>query len=114
VYSAADLCIVASLDENQPLVAQEALACGVPVVGFAVGGIPELVQPGVTGLLAPAEDVRALREAVARLLGDAALRAELSTNCRRLAEEQFDLTKQAQQFARLYEDLLAPGEPPPA
>jgi glycosyltransferase involved in cell wall biosynthesis len=50
--------------ENQPMVVLEALARGTPVVGSALGGMPELIQPGVTGDLVPANDPRALAEAL--------------------------------------------------
>ena len=59
-------------------VAAEALACGVPVVAAATGGLPEVVRDGVDGLLYPAGDAAALAERLRRLLDDAALRASMS------------------------------------
>jgi glycosyltransferase involved in cell wall biosynthesis len=56
--------------ENQPMVVLEALARGVPVVGSTLGGMPELIEPGVTGELVPANDPRALAAALAPLLRD--------------------------------------------
>ena len=63
-YSAADVFSIPSLQDNLPNTVLEAMSCGVPVVGFDVGGIPELVRPGVTGLLAPAGDADALGNAI--------------------------------------------------
>lgn len=54
--------------ENQPLAVLEAFACGLPVVGTAPGGIPELVSPGVDGEIVPPNDPAALADALVRLL----------------------------------------------
>ncbi len=107
VYSAADIFVIPSLRDNLPQAALEAIACGTPVVGLAVGGIPEIVRPGITGLLAPAQDVPALRKAIRDLLQDPATRAELSINCRRIAVEEYALDVQAQRYIQLYETVLA-------
>src|SRR5262249_60783577 len=64
VYSAADVLVLPSLLENLPLVVLESMACGTPVIGSAVGGIPDMVRPGTTGWLFPAHDVTALRAAI--------------------------------------------------
>ncbi len=107
VYSAADLFVIPSLQEAFGLTALEAIACGTPVVGFDVGGIPDMVRPGVTGLLAPSQDVTALRAAIVELLQDPARRAEMSANCRRIAVEEYALEIQAKRYVDLYEKMLA-------
>jgi glycosyltransferase involved in cell wall biosynthesis len=56
--------------ENQPMVVLEALARGVPVVGSALGGMPELIEPGATGELVPANDPSALADALAPFVRD--------------------------------------------
>jgi len=112
VYSAADVLAIPSVHDNLPQTALEALACGTPVVGFAVGGIPEIVRPGITGLLAPAQDVDALRAAVGDLLQEPARRAELAANCRRIAVEEYALEVQARRYLDLYEMILAGHRPP--
>jgi len=106
VYSAADLFVIPSLQDNLPNTVLEAMACGTPVVGFDVGGIPDMVRPGVTGVLAPVGDVNALREAIAELLQDPARRAEMSKNCRRIAVEEYALEVQARRYVELYEWML--------
>lgn len=107
VYSAADLFVIPSLQDNLPNTVLESLACGTPVVGFAVGGIPDMVRPGVTGLLAPSQDVSALRAAIADLLQDPAERAEMSVNCRCIAVQEYSQQMQAQRYVELYERMLA-------
>lgn len=105
IYSAADVFVVPSLQDNLPLTALEALACGTPVVGFDVGGIPEMVRPGVSGLLAPAYDVTGLRDAIVALLQDA-IREEMRENCRRIATEEYSISLAAQRYADLYNNIL--------
>lgn len=107
LYSAADVFVLASLGENMPQTAVEALACGTPVVAFAVGGVPEIVRPGRTGLLAPVGDARALAGQIQWLLDHPAERARMGTNARRLAVRQFDQTQQAGRYLELYQGVLA-------
>ena len=83
------------------------MSCGVPVVGFKVGGIPDMVRPGVTGLLAPPGDVDALRDAIGQLLQDLAGWADMGANCRRIAVEEYALEVQARRYVALYEKARA-------
>ena len=64
VYSAADLFVLPSLQENLANTVLEAMACGVPVVSFDSGGTPDMVRPGLTGQLVPALDVGALGDTI--------------------------------------------------
>ena len=105
VYSAADVYVSPSLADNLPNTIMEAMACGTPTVAFAVGGIPELVRPGATGLLAAAGDLAAIRHATAALLRNETMRAEVSACCRRVAVNEYELTLQARRYMELYESL---------
>ena len=105
-YSAADVFVISSVQDNFPNTVLEALACGTPVVGFSVGGIPEMVRSGVTGLLAPPGDERALAGAISHLLENDATREEMSANCRRIATEEYSLEIQANRYIKLYEALM--------
>ena len=71
-YSAADVFVIPSLQESFGQTVIESMACGTPVVGFASGGIPDMVRPGHTGHLAPTGDTAALRDAIVKLLRDPA------------------------------------------
>jgi len=107
VYNAADIFVIPSLQENFPLTALEALACGTPIVGSAVGGIPEIVRTGSTGVLVPARDVAALRDTIRSLLQDPARRAQMAADCRRIAVEEYALEGQVRRYLQLYQAALS-------
>jgi glycosyltransferase involved in cell wall biosynthesis len=111
VYAAADLFVIPSREDNLPNTVLESLACGTPVAGFAVGGIPEMVREGLTGALAAPEDVRGLTGAITRLLADDDQRRRMSLACRAVAEEEYPLHAQAERYRRLYAGLLADRMP---
>jgi glycosyltransferase involved in cell wall biosynthesis len=87
LYARAAVVVLPSHREGLPLSVLEAMAHGRPVVASAVGGIPELVQDGVTGLLVPPGDVDALRSALERLLADPILRRRMGRAGRRRVAE---------------------------
>ena len=80
-----DLLLLTSFTENHPLVALEALAAGVPVVGYHVGGLPDIVTHGEHGLLAPLLDIPALASRIDELIADVGLRSRLAAACARTA-----------------------------
>jgi glycosyltransferase involved in cell wall biosynthesis len=109
MYSAADVFVIPSRQDNLPNTVVEALACGVPAVGFDVGGIPDMVRPGITGLLVPPDDVPALCAAIVELFEDPTRRRKMATNCRRIAVEEYPLELQARRYSDLYTGCLWPG-----
>jgi glycosyltransferase involved in cell wall biosynthesis len=113
-YSTADVFVSPSREDNLPNVLLEAMACGAPTVAFGVGGIPEIVRPGVTGFLATAEDVRSLRHAILAILGDDQKRESMSRESRRIALEEYRLELQAKRYLYMYEQLLTGKEQPMA
>jgi glycosyltransferase involved in cell wall biosynthesis len=107
VYSAADVYTIASLQESFGQTVIESLACATPVAGFANGGIVDMVRPGITGTLAPTGDVAALRRSIVEVLSlSPEQHAEMSANCRRIANEEYSLDVQARAYVRLYESLI--------
>lgn len=106
VYSAADVFVMPSVQEAFGQTVLEAMSCGTPVVGFDLGGIPEMVRPGVTGELVPPKDTKSLGAAVRGLLEDSEKRAELSANGRRVAVEEFAPDIQAGRYAEVYRSML--------
>jgi glycosyltransferase involved in cell wall biosynthesis len=91
--------------EGLPMSMLEAMAAGRPVVVSQVGGIPETIRDNDNGLLVPPRDVAALAAALARVLGDAALRARLARRARATIEEQYSLDVVGEQLGTLYREL---------
>jgi glycosyltransferase involved in cell wall biosynthesis len=99
--------LLPSLTEALPTALIEAAACGLPVVATSVGGTPEVVDDGRTGLLVPPGEVDALADAVIDLLTNPGRRAEFGLAARALAEERFSLDRWAESLRRLYEESLS-------
>jgi glycosyltransferase involved in cell wall biosynthesis len=99
-YAAAfDVCVVPSLrQESFGLLALDAMRAGRPVVATRVGGLPEVVDDGVTGLLVPPGDPAALAAALERLLADPGLARGLGEAGRRRAAERFDAARMAAEY----------------
>jgi glycosyltransferase involved in cell wall biosynthesis len=87
----------------------EAMALGLPVVGSAVGGIPDVIVDGECGRLVPPDDAGALAAALAALGGDAGLRAKLGAAAR-LRAEAFSTEVSAAAMCRLYDGLVRARE----
>ncbi len=105
-YSAADLFIFPTRADNLPLVLQESMACGTPIVSFDIGGVPDLVRPMVTGYLAKPEDAQDFCDGIVTLLEDDQLRQTMSANCRAIAITEYSLKLQAERYIKLYQQIL--------
>ncbi|MDZ8079524.1 MAG: glycosyltransferase family 4 protein [Nostoc sp. DcaGUA01] len=105
-YSAADLFIFPTRADNLPLVLQESMACGTPMISFKVGGVPELVRPGITGYLAQLEDTQDLSNGIVQLLEDSQLRQKMGENCRAIALQEYTLDLQIQRYLQLYQQVF--------
>ena len=90
-YSAADLFVHPALLDNLPNVVMEAVACGTPVVGFPVGGVVEMVHPGITGWLTDEVSPKALARTLDMALDDLDRGVNLRESCRAKAEAEYDL-----------------------
>jgi glycosyltransferase involved in cell wall biosynthesis len=100
-----DLFVLPSRAENFPIAILEAMASGLPVVSTHVGGVPELVADGDTGILVEPDDPAALAGAIDRLAGDADLRRTFGERAGRRAQEKFGAADTARRMVRLYEEL---------
>jgi glycosyltransferase involved in cell wall biosynthesis len=89
-----------------PVSLMEAGACGVPAVATAVGGVPELIDDGITGLLVPAGDARAVAAGLERILGDRDLAMRLGGAARRKVERGFSIVGQIDRLVALWSEVL--------
>ena len=106
VIAAADLVVLPSVAEAFGLVVAEALYLGTPIVATQVGGIPEIVEDGIDGVLVPPGDSKALADAIVRLLGDPERRRLMASAGRERVRERFSFEKLMRAYEQLYERLV--------
>ena len=97
--------------DGLPTVLIEAMAHGLPVVSCPVTGVPEIIEDGVTGLLAPSRDPVALAAAIGALINDPERAAAMGQTGRRRAESQFDLARNVGRIAGLFESVARRDQP---
>lgn len=100
-----DLFVLSSLNEGMGRALVEAMAVGLPVVATRVGGVPDVVAHGTTGLLVPPQDAEALAAAVLELLRDRKRMAAFGEAARRSIDERFDVETMVDNLERLYETV---------
>ena len=103
----ADVFVLASRWEGMPNVVLEAMAARRPVVATTVGGVPELVVQGETGLLVRPDDAAGLSESIARVLADPERSRGMGEAGRRRAEDEFSPDRMVRRYEELYERLLS-------
>ncbi|HET9995368.1 MAG TPA: glycosyltransferase family 4 protein [Candidatus Acidoferrum sp.] len=106
VYAALDVFVFPSLAEPLGTSLLAAMACGLPVVAVASGGVPEYVEDGVTGLLAAHPDAELISGGILRLFGDELFRIRLGREARGEIEERFSARRMVKNTIRVYEDVL--------
>lgn len=107
VLHAADVLVLPSRSEQQPAVVIEAALCGLPVVATAVGGLPDLVDDGVTGILVPPGDRAVLGAWIAELLEDPARRQAMGVAGRAAALERFTFEATADRWIEVFEAVAS-------
>jgi glycosyltransferase involved in cell wall biosynthesis len=113
-----DLFVMSSVTEGLGTSLLDAMACGRPIVATRAGGIPEIVEDGVNGLLVPIRDAHALAEAIVRALKDAELRQRMADAGLARVNERFTVERMVSETAAVYERIarrphIAGTEPPP-
>ena len=106
IYADLDLLVLSSLNEGTPVSLIEGMAAGLPVVATEVGGVPDLVEKGKTGLLVPPKDPEALSGAMEMLLGDADRRREMGRLGREAVYPKYSDAALMDRMDRLYSSLL--------
>ncbi len=106
ILAASDILLLDSRWEGLPLIIIEAAMAGLPVITSGVGGIPEIVEDGVTGLIIPPRNPQALADAIRKLLSDAALRRRFGSAARKKALREFTLERMLTKTFQLYKDIL--------
>ncbi len=100
--------------EGVPQSLLQAFATGVPVVASAIGGIPEVVEDGLTGILVPPEDAAALARAIESVLSDRSGGLARARAARRLVEERFSHRASVSRLLAVYDEVIAGAVPRPA
>jgi glycosyltransferase involved in cell wall biosynthesis len=104
LFAASDVFVFSSLEDNLPIMVQEAMAAGTPVVGFAAGGVPEMVDDQRTGWLCPPGDQLGLNVKLRDALTDGNL-SEFGRAARESVRERFDIDAFGKRHLELYEEV---------
>lgn len=102
LYTMADVLVIPSIEDNLPNTVLEAMACGTPVVGYDIGGIPDMVEHGVTGCLAKPASIDSLCEGIDYILFHPEHEG-MRRKCRARAESRYSLQVHASRFISLYQ-----------
>jgi glycosyltransferase involved in cell wall biosynthesis len=106
-YAMSDIVVVPSLQEAFGLVVSEALACGKPVIGTKVGGIPDQILDGHNGFLVKPKDPKEIADKILWLLENPDAAKQMGLNGRKIVEERFDINKRIEKIISLYGELLS-------
>ena len=105
-YRASDIYMHVAKAETFPNTILEAMACGVPVIASNVGGIPEQVDDGITGLLIPAQNAELMAQSANLLLRDSDLRKKMGNAAIQRVKDRFTLVRQVEQYLQWYGEIL--------
>jgi glycosyltransferase involved in cell wall biosynthesis len=109
----ADIFVLPSYLEGQPLAIIEAMAAGLPVIATSIGAVPDLIRDGIEGRVVEPGNVDQLASALAELIGDPGLRTRMAAAARRRAEQAHSLPRLSERLADLYAAVLLGGVPAP-
>jgi glycosyltransferase involved in cell wall biosynthesis len=105
-FRGASMLVLPSLEDNCPMAVLEAMAAGIPIVASSVGGVPELVKDGVTGLLCNPRDPQSMRSCVEYGLSEPRKASVLAASAHKLAMKRYHPRVIAEEHVRLYREVL--------
>jgi glycosyltransferase involved in cell wall biosynthesis len=105
LYASCDLVALTSINEGTPVALIEAMAAGLPVVATSVGGVPDVIEHGVTGMLVSAREPAAFAECLRSLISDETARRQMGQRARQRAAERFTSSRLIDDIDRLYDRL---------
>jgi len=106
LLNASDILILPTYNEGLPNVVIEAMACSLPVITTRVGGIPELIKNGKTGILIDKKDILSLKKSILKLIENKQIRIKMGYNERRIIKQKFSWKKNAENVKKIYEELI--------
>jgi len=107
VYSAADVFVLPSTQDNLPNTVLEAIACGTPCVAFNIGGMPDMIEHQKNGYLAQPYKIEDLAQGIAWVLENKERHRKLGDRAREKAEQEFTLEIQARRYLSLFTEILS-------
>jgi len=105
-YSAADVCVIPSIQDNFPNTVRESLSCGIPVVAFNIGGMPDMIEHQVNGYLSNPKDANSLSTGIEWVLEDNDRAFKLAEAAREKALKEYTLEIQAKRYKSLFDSLV--------
>jgi glycosyltransferase involved in cell wall biosynthesis len=113
LFRSAHIFVYPSYHEGMPMAVIEAMACGLPIIATRVGGLPDLVEPGLNGLLVPAGQPDQLAVAIQQLVANPQIRSSMQIGSFRRAQENFDVEKLVFRLLDIYKEALLPARKTP-
>jgi glycosyltransferase involved in cell wall biosynthesis len=107
LYASCDLVALTSINEGTPVALIEAMAAGLPVVATSVGGVPDVIEHGVTGLLVSAREPAAFADGLRSLISNETARRQMGQRARQRAAERFTSTRLIDDVDRLYQSIVS-------
>jgi glycosyltransferase involved in cell wall biosynthesis len=107
LLNALDIFVLSSISEGIPNTILEAMCVGLPVVSTKVGGVPEIVQEGITGLLTRSRDPQSLANALTKLVVSSSLRRKMGDAGKAIVRERFSLESMVKAYEENYVELLS-------
>jgi len=104
--STADIFALPSYTEGLPNVVLEAMSCSLPVVATRVGGIPEVVEEGISGILVDKKSLDALKQGMERLIRNESLAKEMGINGRKIVMKKFSWNRNAEEVIKTYDEII--------